>query len=53
MLVEKRERLHHPTVEPIVGVAQHLAREMRSVFNPAQITARGEWRYFAVAFIAA
>jgi len=52
MLFKKCERFHHPTVEPVVGVPQHFANEMRSVFNPAQIAARGEGRYFAVAFIA-
>uniref|UniRef100_E6PHE8 Uncharacterized protein n=1 Tax=mine drainage metagenome TaxID=410659 RepID=E6PHE8_9ZZZZ len=51
VLLKKRKRLHHPAIEPVVGVAQHLASEVRSIFDPAEITARGKRCNLAVAFI--
>ncbi len=53
MFVEKCERLHHPTIEAVIRMAEHLASEMCAIFDPAQIAAGRQRRNFAIAFIAA
>lgn len=53
VLFEKGERLHHPTIEAVIRMAEHLASEMCAIFDPAQIAAGRQRRNFAIAFIAA
>lgn len=40
VFVEEREAVHHPGVEPVVGVLGDLARDVRAIFEPTQLTAR-------------
>jgi len=37
MLVEERQTLHHPGVEPVVRVLRHLAHDVQAVLEPTQL----------------
>jgi hypothetical protein len=40
VLVEEREAVHHPGVEPAVGVFRDLPHDVRTIFEPAKLAAR-------------
>ncbi len=40
VFVEECEPIHHPRVEPVVGVLDHLAHDVRAIFEPTQLAAR-------------